>query len=81
MTSNIEAIINFIDDYRQEHGKAGEASRALWLWLKVLTTSVGTVPTWLAFDYLAPSAWASIGAMAAKLDDVWKSMTAQGDHP
>jgi hypothetical protein len=33
------------------------------------------VTTCLAFDYLSPSAWASIGAIAAKLDGVWK------DHP
>jgi hypothetical protein len=36
------------------------------------------LPTCLAIDYLAFSMWTSIGAIAAKLDDMWKSMTAQG---
>jgi hypothetical protein len=29
--TNKEAIMNFIHDYHQEHGKAGDAIRALWL--------------------------------------------------
>jgi hypothetical protein len=49
----------------------------MWLCLEALTTSVGTVPTRLAFDYLAPSAWASIGTIAAKLDDIWKKVSTQ----
>jgi hypothetical protein len=27
-----------------------------------------------AFDYLSPSVWASIGAIATKSDDVWKDL-------
>jgi hypothetical protein len=63
-----------------EHGKAGEALRAIWFRIEALTASVGTVPTRLAFDYLAPLAWASIGAMAPKIDGTWKSLTTQGGH-
>jgi hypothetical protein len=50
----------------------------MWFRIEALTASVGTVPTRLAFDYLAPSAWASIGAMAAKIDETWKALTTQG---
>jgi hypothetical protein len=78
INTNNEAVINLIGDYRHEHGKAGEALRVMWLRLEALSHSVGTVPTKLAFDYLAPSAWASIGAIAAKLDEIWKNVTAQG---
>jgi hypothetical protein len=78
VTKNNEAIVKFLEDYRQEHGKAGDAIRALWFRLEALTSSVGTVPTRLAFDYLAPSAWASIGAMAAKLDEMVTAMRTQG---
>jgi hypothetical protein len=78
INSNNEAVINLIGDYRSEHGKAGEALRVMWLRLEGLSASLGIVPTKLAFDYLAPSAWASIGSIAAKIDEVWKTMTLQG---
>jgi hypothetical protein len=71
VTVNNEALLHFVCEYRQEHGKAGEAICSIWLRLEALASSVGTVPMRLASDYLSPSAWASIGAMAAKLDDVW----------
>jgi hypothetical protein len=35
-----------------------------------LSATIGKVPTHLTFDYVAPSVWASIGAMAEKLDKV-----------
>jgi hypothetical protein len=34
----------------------------------------------LAFDYLAPSAWASIGAIAAKLDETSTTVSRQGER-
>jgi hypothetical protein len=75
--SNNEAIVNSITEYRQEHGKAGGAIRSLLLRLEALAATVGSVPTHLSFDYLAPSAWASIGAMAEKLDEIDKSLKTQ----
>jgi hypothetical protein len=57
ITTNKEAIMSFIHDYHQEHGKAGDTIRALWLRLEDLLASVGTLATRLTFDYLAPSAW------------------------
>jgi hypothetical protein len=66
-----------ITDHQQEHFDAGDALCALWLWLEALTASVGKVPTCLAFDYLTPSAWASIGVMAIKLDEICKKVTTQ----
>jgi hypothetical protein len=74
VTVNNEALLHFIGEYRQEHGKAGDAIHAIRLRLEAIASSVGTVPTYLAVDYLSPSAWASIEAMAAKLDDVWKDL-------
>jgi hypothetical protein len=74
---NNEAIVNFIAEYRNEHGKAGNAIRSLHLRLEALAATVGTVPKHLAFDYLAPSTWASIGAMAEKLDEVSKALALQ----
>jgi hypothetical protein len=74
VTVNNEALLHFIGEYRQEHGKAGDVIRSIRLRLEALASSVGTVPTCLAFDYLSPSAWASIEAMAAKSDDVWKDL-------
>jgi hypothetical protein len=68
--SNNKAIITFIEDFRNEHVKSEDASRAMWLRLEALTSSVGIVPAKLAFDYLSPSSWASIGAMAEKLDEI-----------
>jgi hypothetical protein len=65
-------------DYRQEHLKAGDAFHAMWLCIKALTASVRNMPTWLRFDYLAPSAWASIGALAAKKDVICKTVSMQG---
>jgi hypothetical protein len=79
-SSNNEAVINLIGDYRHEHGKAREALRVMWLRLKALPASVGIVPAKLAFDYLAPSSWASIGAIPAKTDGIWKMVTTQGER-
>ena len=76
VTVNNQALLRFAREYRQEHGKAGEAIRSIWLRLEALASLVGTVPTRLAFYYISPSPWASIGAMAAKLDDVWKDLKA-----
>jgi hypothetical protein len=74
ITSNNEAILHFIGEYQQEHGKAGEAIHLIWLRLEVLASLVGMVPTCLVLAYLSPSAWASIGAIAAKLDKVWRDL-------
>jgi hypothetical protein len=78
VTSNNAAVINLIVDYHQEHLKAGDALYSMWLCIEVLTTSVGMMPAHLAFDYLAPSDWASIGMIAAKLDDTCTTLTTQG---
>jgi hypothetical protein len=78
--SNNEAIVNLIAEYRQEHGKAGGAIRSLHLRLEALASTVGSVPTHLSFDYLAPSAWATIGAMAEKLDEIDKSLKVQSSR-
>jgi hypothetical protein len=51
-------------DYRQEHLKAGDAHHFMWLWIKALMASADTMPTCLALNYLAPSAWVSIRAIA-----------------
>jgi hypothetical protein len=80
INSNNTSILNFVAMYRQEHGKAGGAIRSLHLRLDALVATVGTVPTHLAFDYLAPSTWASIGAMAKKLDKIGKALLTQGTH-
>jgi hypothetical protein len=77
VTTNNKALINLITDYRQEHLKAGDALLSMWLRIEALTSSLGTIPIRLAFDYLAPSAWASIGAMAAKVDSLSKLITGQ----
>jgi hypothetical protein len=74
---NNAAIVNFIAEYQQEHTKAGSAIGSLHIRLEVLATTVGTVPKHLAFDYLAPSMWASIGAMTEKLDKLEKSPSVQ----
>ena len=76
--ANNSGLLSFMTEYRQEHGKAGSAIRSLHLRLEALTSTVGSVPSHLAFDYLAPSTWASIGAMAEKLDEIGKSVSAQG---
>jgi hypothetical protein len=47
--------------------------------LEALSATLGKVLTHLAFDYVAPSAWASIGAMAEKLDEVGNTLALQ-DH-
>jgi hypothetical protein len=52
----------------------------MWLRIEALTASLGSIPIRLAFDYLAPSAWASIGAIAAKLDSACKTIAAQGSR-
>jgi hypothetical protein len=48
--------------------------------LEALSATVGKAPTHLAFNYVVPSAWASIGAMAEKVDKVGKALAAQV-HP
>jgi hypothetical protein len=63
ITANNAAIINFIDDYKGEHGKEGDSTWSMWLCLEALTSTVGRVPSPLASNYLSPSAWASIGAL------------------
>jgi hypothetical protein len=77
ITTNNEAILHLIGEYRQGHDRAGEAICSIWLRLEPLAASVGMVPKRLAFDYLSPSAWALIGAIAAKLDEVWKDLNFQ----
>jgi hypothetical protein len=74
---NNKAIITFIEDFRNEHVKSENASQAMRLRLEALTSSVGTVPAKLAFDYLSLSSWASIAAMAEKLDEIWKTKKIQ----
>jgi hypothetical protein len=78
-TNNV-TLINFIQDYRNEYGKAGEAIRSLWLRMEALSSAVGPVPVRLAFDYLAPSSWASIGAIASKLDEVRANQNSYGSR-
>jgi hypothetical protein len=78
--TNNKAIVHLISEYRQEHGKAGGAIWSLHLRLEALFATVGSVPTHLSFDYLAPSVWASIGVMAKKLDEIDKSLKAQSDR-
>jgi hypothetical protein len=80
ITANNLAIINFIEDYKGEHGKAGDSIRSMWLRLEALTAAVGEVPAKLAFDYLSPSAWASIGALAEKLDVIGKTQATQSSR-
>jgi hypothetical protein len=66
---NNEALLVLTDkDYRLEHRKAGDAISLLWLQMEALSAALGTAPARLALEYMAPSAWASIGAMAATLD-------------
>jgi hypothetical protein len=77
---NNEALVNFITEYRNEHGKVGNAIHSLHLRLGALAATVGTVPKHLAFDCLAPSTWASIGAMDEKLDEVSKSLVIQNQR-
>jgi hypothetical protein len=71
------ALVHLVQDYRSEHAKAGDAITALWLRLEAVASTVGVCPTRLAYDYLAPSAWGSIGALATKLDSVEKKMSTQ----
>jgi hypothetical protein len=78
--SNNEAIINFIAEYCQEHEKAGGAIRSLHLRLEALAATFRSVPTHLPFDYLALSAWATIGAMAENLDEINKSLKTQSSR-
>jgi hypothetical protein len=54
ITANNAAIINFIDDYKGKHGKAGDFIPSMWLRLEALTSTVGRVPSQLASDYLFP---------------------------
>jgi hypothetical protein len=62
-----------LSGYRLEHGKAGEAICSIWLQVEALASSIGKVPTTqLAFEYLSPLAWASIGSIAEKLDYLGK---------
>jgi hypothetical protein len=77
ITANNAAIINFIDDYKGEHGKAGDSIWSMWLRLEALTSTVGRVPSRLASDYLSPSAWASIGALTDTLAKIKQSQTTQ----
>jgi hypothetical protein len=77
IANNNAAVVALLSDYKLEHSKAGDAIHSMWLRLEALTASVGEVPTRLAFDYLAPSAWGSIGAVAFKLDELWKKLDLQ----
>jgi hypothetical protein len=75
--NNNSALVSLVGDYRTEHGKAAEAIEALWLRVESLSGTVGRCPDNLAMDYLAPSAWGSIGAIATQLDIVGLSVTTQ----
>jgi hypothetical protein len=66
--NNNEALLVLTDNYHLEHRRAGDAISSLWRCMEALSTALGTAPARLALEYMAPSAWASIGAMAAKLD-------------
>jgi hypothetical protein len=68
VANNNEALLVLTDDYRLEHRKAGDAILSLWLCMEALSAALGTALARLALAYMAPSAWASIGAMAANLD-------------
>jgi hypothetical protein len=78
ITTDNAAVINLIGDYKHEHLKAGDMLHSMWLRIEALTASLGTMPARLAFEYLAPSAWASIGAIAAKLDGFGAKVVDQG---
>lgn len=78
--SNNMSLFKLSEDYHSEHAKAGVAITALWLGLEALSATVGSCPTCLAFEYLAPSAWVSIGAVATKLDGLKTIVTIQGVH-
>jgi hypothetical protein len=64
IVNNKEALILMMDDYHLEQCKAGDAISSLWLCMEALSSSLGTAPSRLALAYMAPSAWASIGAVA-----------------
>jgi hypothetical protein len=53
LTNNV-TMMNFIHNYQNEYGKAGEATRLLWLQMEALSSEPGSVPAQLSFNYLAP---------------------------
>jgi hypothetical protein len=76
---NNTSILNFIAEYQSGTRKSRRRHQ-------VSPSQVGSSVrhSWdcshmhLAFDYLAPSTWASIGAMAEKLDKIGKALKTQG---
>jgi hypothetical protein len=63
-----------LSEYPLELGKAGEVICSIWLLIEAMASSIGKVPTRLAFDYLSPLAWASISSIAEKLDKLGKHL-------
>jgi hypothetical protein len=68
VVNNNKALILLTDDCCLEHRKAGDVISLLWLHMEALLASLGTAHAHLALAYMAPSAWASIGTIAPKLD-------------
>jgi hypothetical protein len=79
MTNN-EALLYFLGEYDQEHGKAVEVICSICLQAKVLASLIGKVPTCLVFNYLSPLAWASIGSIAKNQMVLWESTLACTMH-
>jgi hypothetical protein len=75
VATNNEALMLLTNDYHMEHRKVGDTISSLWLCMEALSASLGTAPTRLPLAYMASSAWASIGAMATKLDAFGSKMT------
>ena len=44
ITANNEALIHLLSEYREEHGKAGEAIRSIWLRVESLASSLEKFP-------------------------------------
>jgi hypothetical protein len=77
VATNNEALLVLTDDYHLEHRKAGDAILALWLRMQAISASLGATPTQLSSEYMAPSAWALIGNLAAKLDKLGEAIGSQ----
>jgi hypothetical protein len=77
ITANNAAIINSIDDYKASMARQpGDSIWSMWLCLEALTSTVGRLPACVRLS--VPSTWASIGALAGKLEEIKKSQTTQG---
>jgi hypothetical protein len=64
-----ETIISFLQDYKLQTDKASVAISSLWFRMESMSRLLGSRPTVMPTQYQAPSAWASIGELADKVDD------------